>query len=299
MIEFTCSQCQTGIGAESSDGGKSAPCPSCGHPLSIPLLLVIDRSEATVPPGLHPLPTGPSASHRPPLPTARGPRKPQLLWPLVISLLCIAIWKGFSSAPSAPRHSASLEETDDGMEFTRACETDDLKAVKALVRQSGVSETASEGRPLNIASERGSARIVKFLIEEGAPVNEPDGWGRYPIHSAAEGGNLESLKVLEAAGADIKQPSAEARLDEINRTSRHFEPIHIAAKGGHLAVVRYLISRGVDPSVKDANEETPFNYAWTEGNQPTHELGKKCAAVMDYLKSISANSEPPPYKPIY
>ncbi|RYD75047.1 MAG: ankyrin repeat domain-containing protein, partial [Verrucomicrobiaceae bacterium] len=253
----------------------------------------------TAPVGPPPLPMGQSASHRPPLPTALGPRKLQLLWPLVILLVCIAVWKVFSSAPSAPRHNASLEETSDGMGFTLACETDDLETAKALVRRSGVSETASEDRPLNIAAERGTARIVKFLVEEGAPVHEPNGWGRYPIHSAAEGGNLETFKVLEAAGADIKQPSGEARLDEFNRKARQFQPIHIAARSGRIDVVRYLVGRGADPSAKDANEETPFTYAWIEGSRPTHDLGKNCAMVMEYLKSISANCEPPPYNPIY
>jgi ankyrin repeat protein len=219
---------------------------------------------------------------------------------MALPVVLAVAWRGWAHRPASPEETNSaivIGEQESGIDLSQACSKDDLTAVKSLAERYGVNEAGAEGMPLNVAAEHGTVEMVKFLISKGARINVSNGWGRSPIHSAAEGGNLETLKALEAAGADIKQPSGEAFLDELNRTSRQFQPIHLAARSGRLTIVRYLVSRGVDPSVKDANGETPFNYAWVEGHDDPEVIGESCAGVMKYLRSISANCDPAPYSP--
>lgn len=210
------------------------------------------------------------------------------------------VWKGYghkSGSPDLDETSAISNGQQAPTDLSNACASGDLRTVKAMARQYNVNVPGSDDLPLNSAAKWGSAEMVNFLISKGALLDKPNGWGRFPIHSAAEEGNLETLKALEAAGADIRQRSGQPYQDPYDKRSREFQPIHAAARRGKLSIVRYLVSRGADPSAKDARGETPYSYAWSEGRDSTDESGETTAAVMKYLKSISADCEPTPYRP--
>ncbi|KAJ5853628.1 hypothetical protein N7534_006171 [Penicillium rubens] len=48
----------------------------------------------------------------------------------------------------------------------------------------------------------GNLEIVRFLVDSGSPVNDPDLWGHTPLVYAADAGNVETVQLLLNRGAD-------------------------------------------------------------------------------------------------
>ena len=81
-----------------------------------------------------------------------------------------------------------------------------LETVKDLVKKGADiqwRDPASNGKtPLVRAIMSGNLEVVKFLMENGAAINYPDGSGRYPVYFCCIGNNLELLKFVLAKGGD-------------------------------------------------------------------------------------------------
>lgn len=60
----------------------------------------------------------------------------------------------------------------------------------------------------NAASEK-RLSIVRYLVENGAKVNDRDNEGNTPLHKAASKGNLGNVKYLIQKGADIKAKNSD------------------------------------------------------------------------------------------
>jgi len=130
---------------------------------------------------------------------------------------------------------------------------DDLNAVRYIIDKdkSKVNERADNGEtPLHRAAYRGHIEMVKYLVLQGAYINDIDNDGYTPLHITSYEGDIELMKYLISNGANVNAK------DNIGET-----PLHIAAEYGHLETVKYLVSQGVNLNSRDNDEQTPLHEA--------------------------------------
>ena len=99
---------------------------------------------------------------------------------------------------------------------------------------------------LQQASTRGRFDFAKFLIKEGADVNEVRG-GESPLHLASTYNHPEIAKLLLGAGAEV-----DAKNDEGST------PLHVASYHGNAKVVELLIKHNAQHDTKDDKGRTPL-----------------------------------------
>lgn len=109
------------------------------------------------------------------------------------------------------------------------------------------------GTPLAVAAYGGQDRLVKFLVENGAGVNNSfcgTFFTQYPANAllvAAEEGHTETVKVLLACGADLEFENKEGE-----------GALFCAAESGHVEVVQCLINSGADVNARNRELTTPL-----------------------------------------
>ena len=118
-------------------------------------------------------------------------------------------------------------------------------AVDRLLKKISKKNTKGE-TPLHTAAIRGSARLVRQLLQMGADPNAQDNAEWSPLHEACNRGNLGVVKVLTEFGADLN-------LKGFGKDS----PLHDAARNGHLKVVKFLVRAGANLNAKNAGNRTP------------------------------------------
>ncbi|MDR2169708.1 MAG: ankyrin repeat domain-containing protein [Planctomycetaceae bacterium] len=96
--------------------------------------------------------------------------------------------------------------------------------------------------------------IAKYLIDEGADVNQTNALYKTPLFIAAVVGNIEMVKLLVHSGADVY---------EYNMYGE--SPLHAACQEGYLDVVKFFIENGVDINIKDNHDCTPLTNAIFKG----------------------------------
>jgi serine/threonine-protein phosphatase 6 regulatory ankyrin repeat subunit B len=75
-------------------------------------------------------------------------------------------------------------------------------------------------------------KIIKYLIEQGAYINETDDYGWSPLHTAVLSGRLDIVKLLLDKGANIKAKTGRIEIDEIREMfPEGLTPIEIAKMG--------------------------------------------------------------------
>ena len=92
--------------------------------------------------------------------------------------------------------------------------------------------------------------MIKFLIQQGVPINKCDQDGYTPLTCAIEDGKIEIVKFLVANGADI---------DFIDPYS--WTPLIVAIQGNHLEIAMYLIQQGANVNLGDNLGWTPLTCA--------------------------------------
>ena len=119
--------------------------------------------------------------------------------------------------------------------FFQSCRKGQFEMIKALIEE-GVDinkeEHNSHMTPLFITSYFGYLEIVKYLIENGASVNNPI---TPPLFGASMRGQFSIVKLLLEKGANINTE------DNNNMT-----PLFIASYFGYLEIVKYLIEHGAN-----------------------------------------------------
>jgi Ankyrin repeats (3 copies)/Ankyrin repeats (many copies) len=127
------------------------------------------------------------------------------------------------------------------------------------VRNGQTSHPAvSEPSPLFVASKRGQESIVRFLLDQGADVNDggrhipPSSWS--PLCTASNQGHESTVRLLLDRGANVHAA------DHTGWTA-----IATASKYGHAGVVSLLLQRGADPSAVDRDNWTPLHTAAMHG----------------------------------
>lgn len=174
-----------------------------------------------------------------------------------------------------------------------ACEFNNLPVVECLV-QSGadINCVNLDGKsPLSLACSRQkkvrSLSIIKFLIDNGADVNNSDGMQNiHPVRLLIQNRNLKAVQYLinKELLSENENFLTDAVLtsnpdmvkllidhqNNINRTYSLFEltPLHQACMSPVVSpeIVEILLTHGANPNVKSKTQETPLHYACQKGN---------------------------------
>ena len=104
---------------------------------------------------------------------------------------------------------------------------------------------------LHVACSKGYLGFVKYLIEQGAPVNAKNVANSTALHEAVRKGNTSCVSVLLSNGADP------AITDSFGNTSLHI----VMPKASRMEIFNLLLSKGTNPNIKDSYGETPLHIA--------------------------------------
>ncbi len=130
--------------------------------------------------------------------------------------------------------------------------------------EAGADVNAANGpngeTPLFAAVHSNRARMVKFLLANGAAPNARNKVGRTPLHIAGWYGCVEPLSMLLDSGADVDA------VDNEGKTALHMALLPDRVGLGpvitdRIAVTRALVVAGADVKAADISGETPFNMA--------------------------------------
>lgn len=131
----------------------------------------------------------------------------------------------------------------------------------AGLRAQSIPPVEARRTPLHWAAEEGRVSIARGLIANGARVNEPDQFGRTPLHYAVRWPDM--VIFLINAGANVNASDFFART-----------PLHLAIP--HIESVVLLIDYGADVNARDFMDRTPLEtslrYGTTRRNLQVMEL---------------------------
>jgi ankyrin repeat protein len=119
--------------------------------------------------------------------------------------------------------------------------------------------------PLFYAIQTNHLLCVKWLVQNGAAVNNygDDGWG--PIHLAAKSGHFDCvLYLVEKGGANVNTQTRETL------TSDSCTPLSLVVKNGGFHCAKYLLDKGADVNVPQ--KHGPLFHAANNGDVLTMEL---------------------------
>lgn len=139
-----------------------------------------------------------------------------------------------------------------------ATRSGDMTTVRKLVDQGAdVNQINGFGMtPLMIAIDQKNRPAIEYLIDKGADLNAFDGQARTPLIYAIFHHDEMTSKLLIAKGADIHYESL------INGST----PLDTAAALGHLDLVQLLLEKGADVNHRAADGATALMYA-VQNNQ--------------------------------
>lgn len=200
-------------------------------------------------------------------------------------------WWNFDLLGAGANLEQETFELEKGLHF--ACEFNNPPVVECLV-QSGadINCVNLDGKsPLSLACSRQknvqSLSIIKFLIDNGADVNNWDGMQSiHPVRLLIQNKNLEAVQYLidKEILSENENFLTDAVLtsnpdmvkllidhqDNINKTYSLFEltPLHQACMSPVVSpeIVEILLTYGANPNVKSKTQETPLHYACQKGN---------------------------------
>ena len=154
--------------------------------------------------------------------------------------------------------------TADDLEWTEFCLSRGADPNKNLV---------DEHKSLLAAvAELASLETAKLLVEHGAKVR-----GSGAIVTAAEEGKSDIVRYLLDEGADINEIGIEHPQDERYKEDMG-SALHRAVQGGHENVVRFLIDKGADLILKDPMGRTPLALAQAKQDARMMEVLKEHGA---------------------
>jgi ankyrin repeat protein len=141
---------------------------------------------------------------------------------------------------------------------------------------------------LHCAAQGGRWEVIKWLVDQGHDLKQPDSNGRTAMHYAAMGGHFALIQSLATAGLDIeatcndggsllhyaalggqKRLITQLLLQNFKPQTRNAQGatlIHYAAMGGHEDLIAFLEQGGLDPFEKDSFGRTILHYAAMGGH---------------------------------
>jgi hypothetical protein len=125
----------------------------------------------------------------------------------------------------------------------------------------GAKDDLQRSTVLLAVLDAGDLDLVRWLHEQGVPVDEADSGGRTALSFAAANGRLDLVRYLVESGAVVD------RRDVQQRT-----PLFHAALGDHADVIAYLLDQTADANARDQFGDTPLIAACAKGNAAAAEL---------------------------
>ncbi len=183
-------------------------------------------------------------------------------------------------------------------EIHKAAKDGDFETVKKLLEEDpNLLNTGNrlQQTPLLMASFGGHADIVRFLIEKGAGIDQPDSFGATPVHMAVLGGQAEIVELLIAKGADVNIKSRNGKIPlqmafendapdivevfikhglAVNSTINQYGRtlLHEAAVMGKINIAGFLIDKGAAVDARDKAGKSPLDFALLCDQQKVAEL---------------------------
>lgn len=175
--------------------------------------------------------------------------------------------------------------------LTHAARVGNRRQVSALLKRMRADVVEPTGyTPLHLAARQGHPKIVKWLLQAGAPVDVSHvDSGETPLHLAARQGHTAVIKLLLAANASLDAPdlfgstavhlaarehhgealhclvrhgAAVGGIDQLGRL-----PLHYAAERGYRTLVALLVAAShADINTADRRGETPLSLAALHGH---------------------------------
>jgi ankyrin repeat protein len=159
---------------------------------------------------------------------------------------------------------------DSGVSLIRHCAYyGDVSAIRFLLSQGESLDSLGENFDLTTASYHGHWRLCKFLLEQGANVNEASAdTGETPLHAALSKTDRmvydRVLIVLLSHRANpnvATRPGVETGAFMRDCRTKGETPLHRAAAFGEVETIRLLKGAGAIADAKDANGDTPLSWA--------------------------------------
>lgn len=141
-----------------------------------------------------------------------------------------------------------------------ACLSGDLQAVKQLHAQgeplhhSNHSRLSGPQQPIHAACTGRHLAVVRWLQEQGVPLDVFQSSVGTPMHICSSAGFLEMAQFMHAQGASLYAPDKSFLM-----------PMHLACRHGHLDVVRWLHTQQVPVDVSSSNGRQPIHDACLGG----------------------------------
>jgi ankyrin repeat protein len=197
----------------------------------------------------------------------------------------------------------------------RAAKAGDLAEVEALVGQNpGLLNAGDNLRmtPLMFASQRGHVGVVRWLVDQGAAINERDAMGCTPLYYACVYGHSPVVRVMVESGANptiagtysadtagwtpliaasdqgrlevvrvlLGHPGAKATINSRDRQGRTV--LWLACHWGRGGVARALLEGGADPTIADSEGITPTAIAKQQAPFRAYVEGRReCVAALE------------------
>lgn len=121
------------------------------------------------------------------------------------------------------------------------------KILKSSANADGISSGLST---ITLACESGNVQQVKFLLDNGANINQQCNQGKSLLFTTSEFNHIQLVKYLISRGANIKLP------DNNGDT-----PLHVSAHYGYNEIAKLLLSKGADPIQRNYTNSTPLYWA--------------------------------------
>jgi ankyrin repeat protein len=138
-----------------------------------------------------------------------------------------------------------------------AADRGDAKAVRLLL-ENGADPNLPEGgggTPLMFAGMSSSSTAVRLLLDAGANVNAKDRDGVPALQRAAVYRRAEAVRLLVERGADVNA-----------RAKDSGTAIIYAAREGSAEIVRFLLAEGADVNVVDSYDYSALRWAREQGH---------------------------------
>ncbi len=186
----------------------------------------------------------------------------------------------------------SAEESVQDMLFRAVRRSNVAAAKRALEAGADINgQTLTTGTTaLMTAAQDGDLNLVRFLLRQGADVNERDIGNRTALMFAAKKGYTAVARELIQYGADVN-----ASIIRINET-----PLMMAAFAGRAPMVALLLANGADLNAKDYQEKTALDVAREQGNSASAQaiedfIAKKRAERREEVSQAIQKARPEVY----
>jgi ankyrin repeat protein len=158
----------------------------------------------------------------------------------------------------------------------------------------GINEcTEGSVTALYSASMDGFTPVVRLLLQRGADQTIAQKGGWTPLMEASNFGHLEIVRLL------VDAPGVKTIIDSVENMEVGGTALYRACEWGHAEIARALLACGADPTIADRDGKTPMTIAKEVPQQdddvPEHEKisaeGRlECVALLQVSRSLAVSS---------